>query len=109
MVHHFDTVVGAHPNCLDSQRLDIFFSTSTTFKRLRSLLATILHILINATKLQNSSQNKDKSYKKVQKSMILMEKQGDRFLFLKPPPSNTTTLHPHLLHAVSVHSEAMIG
>ena len=45
LVHHFDTVVGAHPSCLDSQRLDLFFSTSTTFKRLRSLLAAILHIL----------------------------------------------------------------
>ena len=68
LVHHFDTVVGAHPSCLDSQRLDFFFSTSTTFKRLRSLLPAILQFWINGTKLQNSSQNKDKSHKKVAKS-----------------------------------------
>lgn len=42
LAHHFNTVVGAHPNCLDSQRLDFFFSARITFKRLRSLLFDIM-------------------------------------------------------------------
>lgn len=33
-VHHFETVVGVHPNCLESQRFDFFFSARITFKRL---------------------------------------------------------------------------
>ena len=67
MVHHFETVVGAHPSCLDSQRLDFFFSANITFRRLRSLLLAIVVIRIFATKLLNSSQNKDKSFIKVVK------------------------------------------
>ena len=43
-VHHFDTVVGEQPNSLDNQRLDFFFSTSSTFRRLSSLFAAISSI-----------------------------------------------------------------
>ena len=50
-VHHLETVVGEQPNSLDSQRLDFFFSTSITFKRLRSLLAAISYYFIIATKI----------------------------------------------------------
>ena len=59
MVHHFDTVVGAHPSCLDSQRLDFFFSANITFRRLRSLLLAIVIIRIFATKLHNLCEKKE--------------------------------------------------
>jgi len=52
LVHHFETVVGAHPNSLESQRLDFFFSARTTFRRLRSLLLAIVVIRIFGTKIQ---------------------------------------------------------
>ena len=67
LVHHFDTVVGAHPSCLDNQRLDFFFSARTTFRRLRSLLLAIVVIRIFGTKIQflgdNQAQKPIKSCK----------------------------------------------
>ena len=67
LVHHFETVVGAQPNSLDSQRLDFFFSARTTFRRLRSLLLAIVVIRIFGTKIQflgdNQAQEPIKSCK----------------------------------------------
>ena len=37
LVHHLETVVGAHPNCSASHLLVLFFSARTTFIRLMSL------------------------------------------------------------------------
>ena len=51
LVHHLETVVGAHPNCFDSQRLDFFFSASITFRRFRSLLLAITICLLFAHKV----------------------------------------------------------
>ena len=59
LVHHLETVVGAQPNCLESQRLDFFFSASITFRRLRSLLLAIVVIRIFATKLHNLCEKKE--------------------------------------------------
>jgi len=67
-VHHFETVVGAHPNYLDSQRLVFFFSANITFRRLRSLLFVIAvriiichkdthFILYKRIKLRKSGEN----------------------------------------------------
>ena len=58
LVHHFETVVGAHPNSLDSQRLVFFFSARITFRRLRSLLLAIVVIWIFGTKIQFLGENK---------------------------------------------------
>ena len=58
LVHHFETVVGAHPSCLDNQRLDFFFSARITFRRLRSLLLAIVVIWIFGTKIQFLGENK---------------------------------------------------
>ena len=59
LVHHFETVVGAHPSCLDNQRLDFFFSARTTFRRLRSLLLAIVVIRIFGTKLHNLCEKRE--------------------------------------------------
>ena len=59
LVHHLETVVGAQPNCLESQRLDFFFSANITFRRLRSLLLAIVVIRIFGTKLQNLCEKKE--------------------------------------------------
>ena len=72
LVHHFETVVGAHPNSLDSQRLDFFFSARTTFRRLRSLLLAIVVIRIFATKLHNLCEKKETYPIKMQKGVILV-------------------------------------
>ena len=53
LVHHLDTVVGAHPSCLESQRLDFFFSTNITFSLLRSFFAAIVFRLIIGPKIHN--------------------------------------------------------
>ena len=37
-VHHFDTVEGFTPNCSANHLLVLFFSTSTIFKRLISII-----------------------------------------------------------------------
>lgn len=38
LVHHFDTVKGFTPNCSANHLLVLFFSTSTIFKRLISII-----------------------------------------------------------------------
>ena len=67
LVHHFETVVGAQPSCLESQRLDFFFSANITFSRLRSLFAAIVVRLIFGTKIHIIIYIKDKIHKKVSK------------------------------------------
>ena len=73
LVHHFETVVGAHPNSLESQRLDFFFSARTTFRRLRSLLLAIVVIRIFGTKIQFLGENKaQEPIKSCKKRVILV-------------------------------------
>ena len=67
LVHHFETVVGAQPSCLESQRFDFFFSTNITFSRLRSFFSAIVFRLIFATKIHIIIYIKDKNHKKVSK------------------------------------------
>ena len=47
----YEFVVGAQPNCFESHKLDFFFSTRTTFRRLRSLFAAIVVRIIFGTKI----------------------------------------------------------
>ena len=63
----FETVVGAQPSCLESQRLDFFFSTNITFSLLRSFFSAIVFRLIIATKIHIIIYIKDKNHKKVSK------------------------------------------
>lgn len=73
LVHHLDTVVGAHPSCLESQRLDFFFSTNITFSLLRSFFAAIVFRLIFGTKIHINIKIKDRIFKKVSKSCDFSE------------------------------------
>ena len=72
-VHHLETVVGAQPNCLESHRLDFFFSARTTFRRLRSLFAVIVVRLIFGTKIRNLFQITPRNSKNLQKSCKFSE------------------------------------
>ena len=71
-VHHLETVVGEQPNSLDSHRLDFFFSTSITFKRLRSLFAAISYYYIIATKIQIKFDIKAKNLNNLRNLMNLV-------------------------------------
>ena len=73
LVHHLETVVGAQPNCLESHRLDFFFSARTTFRRLRSLLAVIVVRLIFGTKIGIIFQIITRNSKNLQKSCKFSE------------------------------------
>ena len=73
LVHHLETVVGAQPNCLESHRLDFFFSARTTFRRLRSLFAVIVVRLIFGTKIRNLFQITPRNSKNLQKSFKFSE------------------------------------
>ena len=58
LVHHFETVVGAQPNCSANHLLVFFFSAKITFKRFKSLASSMLILYYYGAKIINYPQKR---------------------------------------------------
>ena len=67
-VHHFETVVGAHPSCFDNHRFDFFFSANITLTRFKSLFSAISYYLIVVANLTNYYETNERIAQKTTKN-----------------------------------------
>lgn len=72
LVHHFETVVGAQPNCSANHLLVFFFSAKITFKRFKPLASSMLILYYYGAKIINYSQKRFRFKEKIRINVLLM-------------------------------------